>query len=72
MWKAKYVSELKRYVKRSSDNGSRDVSVLQNDTSHTASTKNITSHMVPTPTECQCPHIVRRAERFNFQIHHSV
>ena len=29
--KAKYVSELKRYVKGSSGNGSRDVAVLQNE-----------------------------------------
>ena len=42
-WYAKYVSGLKRYVKSSSGNGSRDVAiaVLQNDTSHTASTKNV-------------------------------
>ena len=46
MRKAKYVSELKRYVKSSSGNGSRDVAVFQNDTSHTASTTNIMSHMV--------------------------
>ena len=47
MRKAKYVSELKRYVKSSSGNGSRDVTsgVPQNDTSHTALTKNVTSHV---------------------------
>ena len=44
MRKAKYVSELKRYVKSSSGNGSRDAAVLQNDTSYTASTENVTSH----------------------------
>ena len=51
MWKASYVSELKRYVKSSSSNGSRDVAVLQKDTSHPAavSTKNVISHMVPNP-----------------------
>ena len=32
MQKAKYVSELKCYIKSNSGNGSRDVSVLQNDT----------------------------------------
>ena len=48
MRKAKYVSELKCYVKSSSGNGSRDVAV-QNDTSHTASIENVTSHMVPDP-----------------------
>ena len=58
MQKAKYVSELKHYVKSSSGNGSGDVTVLQNNTSHTASTENITYQ---TPTECQCPHVVRRA-----------
>ena len=42
-----YISELKRYVKSSSGNGSTDVAILQNGTSHTASTENITSHMVP-------------------------
>ena len=62
MQKAKYVSELKRYVKSSSGNGSRDVAVFQNDTSHTASTK--TSHHIwyQTPTECQHPHVVRHAK----------
>ena len=49
MQKAKYVSDLKRYVKISSGNGSRDVAVLQNDTSYTALTENNTSHMVPNP-----------------------
>ena len=49
MRKAKCVSELKCYVKSSSGNGSRDVAILQNNTSHTTSTKNVTSHMVPTP-----------------------
>ena len=51
MWKAKYVSELKCYVKSSSGNGSRDVAsaVLQNDTTRTASTEIVTSHMVPNP-----------------------
>ena len=62
MRKAKYVSELKHYVKSSSGNGSRDVAVFQNDTSHTASTENITSQWYQTPTECQHPHIVRRAK----------
>ena len=62
MWKAKYVSELKRYVKSSSGNGGRDVAVFQNDTSHTALTENVTSHMVSNPTECQCPHVVRCAK----------
>ena len=46
MQKAKYVSELKRYVKSSSGNGSGDVAVLQNDTLHTASTENNMSKMV--------------------------
>ena len=36
MRKAKYASELKHYIKSSSGNGSGDVAVLQNDTSHTA------------------------------------
>ena len=58
------MSELKRYVKSSSGNGSRDVAVLQNDTSYTATalTENVTSHMVPNPTGYQCPHAVRHAE----------
>ena len=57
MRNAKYVtiSELKRYVKSSSGNGSRDVAVLQNNTSHTASTKNVTSHMVPNPHRMPAP-----------------
>ena len=50
-----YISELKRYVKSSSGNGSRDVAVLQNDTSHTASTENVTSHMVPNPHRMPAP-----------------
>ena len=41
MRKAKYMLELKRYIKSSSGIGSRDVAVFQNDTSHTASTENI-------------------------------
>ena len=65
MRKAKYLSELKRYKKSSSDNGSIDVAVLQNDTSHTASTENVTSHMVPNQA-CtkppQRPNVVRHAE----------
>ena len=55
MRKTKYLSKLKRYVKISSGNGSRDVAVLQNDTSHTASTKNVTSHMVPNPHPMPAP-----------------
>ena len=55
MRKAKYVSELKHYVKSSSGNGSRDVAVLQNDTSHTASTENVTSHMVSNPYRMPAP-----------------
>ena len=53
--KAKYVSELKHYVKSSSGNGSRDVSVLQNNTSHTVSTKNNMSHMVLNPHQMPVP-----------------
>ena len=41
--------ELKYLVKSSSGNGSRVVAVLQNHMSHTASTENDTSHMVPNP-----------------------
>ena len=59
MRKAKYVSELKHYVKSSSGNGSRDVAIFQNDTSHTASTENV---RYQTPTKCQRPHLVRRAK----------
>ena len=55
MQKAKYVSELKRYVKSSSGNGRKDVAVLQNDTSHTASIENVTSHMVPNPHRMPAP-----------------
>ena len=62
MRKAKYVKELKRYVKSNSGNGSRDVAVLQNDTLHTASTKISHRTWYQTPTKCQFPHIVRHAE----------
>ena len=55
MRKAKYVSELKRYVKSSSGNGSRDVAVFQNDTSHTASTENVMLHMVSNPYRMPVP-----------------
>ena len=55
MWKPKYVSELKRYVKSSSGDGSRDVVILQNDTSHTASTESVMSHMVPNPHRMPAP-----------------
>ena len=57
MRKAKYVSELKRYVKSSSGNGSRDVAsaVLQNDTTRTASTEIVTSHMVSNPHRMPAP-----------------
>ena len=55
MQKAKYLSELKHYIKSSSGNGSRDVVVFQNDTSHTASTENFTSHMVPNPHRMLAP-----------------
>ena len=61
MRKAKYVSELKRYIKSSSSNGSRDVAVLQNNALYTASTKNVTYTWYQTPTECQRSHVVRRA-----------
>ena len=37
MWKAKYVSELKCYVKSNNSNDGRDVAVLQNNTLHTCS-----------------------------------
>ena len=55
--KAKYASELNRYLKSSSGNGSRDVAsaVLQNNTSHTALTKNIMSHMLPNPHQMPAP-----------------
>ena len=56
------MSGLKRYVKSSSGNGSRDVAiaVLQNDTSHTASTENVDArhawYQIP------APRVVRRVE----------
>ena len=55
MRKANYVSELKHYVKSSSGNGSKDVAVLQNDALYTASTKNVTYHMVPNPHQMPVP-----------------
>ena len=49
IWKAKYVSELRCYIKSSSGNSSRDVVILQNDASHTASTENVRHTWYQTP-----------------------
>ena len=53
------MSQFKRYIRSSSGNGSRDVAFLQNDTSHTASTENVSTKPL---LECQCPHVVRCVE----------